>query len=80
MVDWKICIDTPQQRALDLCGGSLTKGDGYGGHPRALRRGGGYGWGDGGWGCSDGDGYGTGTGDGHSGGYGCGDGGSATKW
>ena len=29
MVDWKLYIDSPQKRALDLCGGSLTEGDGY---------------------------------------------------
>lgn len=29
MVDWKICIDSPQKRALDLCFGSLTEGDGF---------------------------------------------------
>ena len=30
MVDWKLYIDSPQKRALDLCFGSLTEGDGYG--------------------------------------------------
>jgi hypothetical protein len=28
MVDWKLYIDSPQKRALDLCGGSFDKGDG----------------------------------------------------
>ena len=50
-MSWKLYIDSPQQRALDLCGGSLTEGGG-------LR--GGYGWG----GTGDGWGYGNGRGDG----------------
>ena len=28
MVDWKLYIDSPQKRALDLCCGSFDKGDG----------------------------------------------------
>ena len=70
MVDWKICIDSPQKRALDLCGGSLTGGDGYG-------DGGGYSYGDG-----SGLGYDAGRGDGHGDGHGWanGDGWSPTVW
>jgi len=30
MVDWKLYIDSPQERALYFCLGSLTKGDGTG--------------------------------------------------
>ena len=30
MVDWKLYIDSPQKRVLDLCGGSLDDGGGYG--------------------------------------------------
>ena len=30
MVDWKIYIDSPQQRALKACKGSLIDGDGRG--------------------------------------------------
>ena len=30
MVDWKFYIDSPQKRALDLCGGNFEDGDGYG--------------------------------------------------
>lgn len=28
MTSWKICIDSHQQRALDLCCGSFDRGDG----------------------------------------------------
>ena len=94
MVDWKICIDSPQQRALKLCGGSLTESDGNGygsgygysaagagGHPRVVERAGG---GDGDsfdYGNCFGNGYGSGYGysDGAGGGRG-GGGGSSTKW
>jgi hypothetical protein len=54
MVDWKFYIDSPQQRALDLCEGSLTEGDGWGygwtgsATPGTMMgRGDGYGWGNG---------------------------------
>ena len=30
MVDWKLYIDSPQERALKLCYGSLTEGNGNG--------------------------------------------------
>ena len=30
MVDWKLYIDSPQERALKLCHGSLTERDGVG--------------------------------------------------
>ena len=80
MVDWKLCIDSPQKRALDLCGGSLTEGDGiiddycdYDG------RGSGHGYinGDG-----SGLGYSAGWGDGHGDGHGWvnGDGWSPILW
>ena len=53
-----------EQAALELCGGSLTKRDGWGD---------GYGWGDGcGWGDGDGDGDGWCDGDGRGGGEGYG--------
>ena len=54
MVDWKLYIDSPQQRALKFCGGSLDRGGGVGTNVEA---GGddGYGWGRGyGWSPSDG--------------------------
>ena len=71
MVDWKFCIDSPQQRALRLCKGSLDRGGGKG-----VGR---YGYVDGG-GESDGSeqGYGNGIGGGYGFGedygygYGCG--------
>ena len=47
MVDWKLYIDSPQQRALDLCRGSLTKGSGYGGYGYSDGAGGGRGGGGG---------------------------------
>jgi len=79
MNGWRFCIVDPQDAALELCGGSMDKGDGYGG---------GYGYGDGygdlngygygdGWGdlgCGDGDGWGDGDGDGW------GDGTSPKEW
>ena len=83
MVDWKFYIDSPQQRALDLCGGSLTEGNGY----SSLAPGFAGGWGNGysyDYGAEDGDGYGFGYGAGY--GYGdrhegCRrDGGSAREW
>ena len=94
MVDWKLYIDSPQQRALDFCGGSLTEGDGgdhLGSGYGAWINGGGWGLGfgygaDNGGGDGDGyrDGYGDGWGDGGGDGYGDsdldGDGGSATEW
>ena len=76
MVNWKLYIDSPQQRALDACYGSLTKGSGWGcgrgGHGRGFRGDLGDPWGDG-WGdgysrpSANGDGdYDDGTGDGWS--------------
>ena len=50
MVDWKLYIDSHQKRALDLCGGSLDDGGG---------------WGYGGGGSRCGDGYGNGYGGGY---------------
>lgn len=29
-MNWKFCIYTPTQRALDLCNGSMNKGDCWG--------------------------------------------------
>ena len=29
-MNWKLCIDTPEQKALDLCYGSMKMGHGYG--------------------------------------------------
>ena len=79
MVDWKIYIDSPQDLALNLCGGSLTEGDGYG-----SGWGCGYSLGDGeGLGYGHGRGYGDGNGDARVGGKGSspkGNGRSATKW
>ena len=51
MVDWKIYIDSPQQRAIKLCHGSLTEGEGLGD----------------GWGSDFGAGYGDGYGYGYGG-------------
>ena len=80
MVSWKLYIDSPQQRALDFCRGSLAAGDGYGSGPlwEAAWQGAcadgdglgygyslGYGWGDGS-GKSYGRGYGTSAGNGSS--------------
>ena len=42
MVDWKFYIDSPQQRALYACRGSLTEGCGAG-DGQATGDGGGYG-------------------------------------
>ena len=80
MVNWKLYIDSPQKRALDLSGGSLTKGNGagYGVASESYDAGGngygcGYGWDDGG-----------GNGNGWLHGYGWDDGGgngeSSTEW
>ena len=49
MVDWKFYIDSPQQRALYACRGSLTEGYGYGygygaGYADGGGKGGGYGY------------------------------------
>ena len=77
MVDWKFYIDSPQQRALDLCGGSLTEGDGRGcGNcvgGGVYKLGAGYGLGDGSGGGGSRDGHGPLA---HRGG----DGVSADKW
>jgi hypothetical protein len=69
MVDWKIYIDSPLVRALDLCGGSLTEGDGDGcGSGWRLGNGRGIDYRDGGYsdGWGDGDGYSNGRGGGRS--------------
>lgn len=89
-MNWKLCIDSPQQRALKLCRGSMDKGDGYGvGYGNVN----GYGWGNGngygrasGGGYGDGYGYGTPDGGGYGSGYGLDgdrgapDGGSPAEW
>ena len=87
MVDWKLCIDSPQKRALDLYGGSLTEGSGYvnGWAGRVPRRRPADGWGDGyGYGDSagddDGEGWGDGFGDGDGYGNCYGDGWSSDEW
>jgi hypothetical protein len=54
-VNWKLLVIDPVQRALDLCGGSMDEGDGWG----HRTRGGGYGDGEG-WGYGDGEGDGEG--------------------
>ena len=71
MVDWKFYIDSPQERALHSCGGSLTEGWGWGdgdGYYNGPHDSDGYG-----------DGYGNGYGDGYSHGF-DGDGRSSKKW
>ena len=78
MVDWKIYIDSPQQRALDLCRGSLAEDDGYGtnsgwGYSYTAGDGRGNGYGD-----AVGDGYGYANGFGYGNCYG--NGRSVTKW
>ena len=67
---WKLCIDTVEKRALNLCSGSMNKGNGYGSC---------YGSG---YGSGYGDGYSIGHGDGYSYGYGDndGDGSSPQEW
>ena len=74
MVDWKLYIDSPQKRALDLCEGSLDVGNGWGD---------GADWGDR-WGDGRGSGYrdsfGISNGDGWGGPDGRRDGGSSNKW
>ena len=61
-MNWHFCIDSTEKRALDLCRGSMNKGDGFG---RGNGGGRGYGYGNG-YGCSGG--YGSGYG--YTGGYG----------
>jgi len=85
-VNWKLYVDSPEKRALDLCRGSMDEGDG---------RGSPYSWGpsDDGWGngdagysygtgCGNGYGYGLGNGNGYGWGAGFvnGDGYSSTEW
>ena len=73
-MNWHFCIDSTEKRALDLCRGSMNKGDGSS-------------WGScygSGWGSGYGDGYGWGDGDGYGWGdsYGSddGDGSSPQEW
>jgi hypothetical protein len=75
-MSWKLYIDSPQQKALDLCGGSLTEGGGYvnGGVGDGM----GYGNGSGGGVDNDCDGNGNGCGRGYGGA--AGDGWSEDKW
>jgi len=64
-MNWKLYVDGPECRALDLCRGSMDEGNGSG-------YGAGYGNGDGmprlgsGWGYGNGYGRGDGIGDGNS--------------
>ena len=30
-MNWRFCVDTREQRALDLCSGSMNVGNGFGG-------------------------------------------------
>jgi hypothetical protein len=80
---WHHCIDSAQKLALELCHGSMNKGDGYGSFGwRGYGKGDGYGCG---YGLRDGDGV-AGTdddsGDGDGDGYadGVGDGWSCDEW
>jgi len=77
MNEWRFCVVDPQDAVLELCGGSMDKGNGYGGGLRGdgVSNGCGYGYG-------DGDGYGNDYGDGYGNdyGYGWGDGGSPAEW
>ena len=67
-MNWKLCIDSLQQRALALCHGSMDEGNGSG-----------NGYGDGyGYGTPDGGGYGSGYG--LDGDRGAPDGGSPAEW
>lgn len=63
-MNWKLCIDSLQQRALKLCRGSMDEGDGFG-------YGSGYG---------DVNGNGWGDGNRYGNGWGNGDGTSASEW
>ena len=88
MVDWKICIDSPQKRVIDFCKGSITGGDGYGDGDGENK----YGWVDGsGRGCGYGSDEGSsldfgyrgsirGDGEGCGYGYSNGRGWSSNKW
>ena len=69
MVDWKIYIDSPLTKSLEVCGGSLTEGDGYGDSDGID--GAGYGYSGDGWGFGYSDGGGVAD---------RGDGWSSTKW
>jgi hypothetical protein len=73
-MNWKLYIDSPEKRALDLCVGSMEEGNGYG-YGRVNGRGDGYGRGNG---RGDGDGYDYGRGCGY--GDGRGGGSSASEW
>ena len=75
-MSWHFCVDSTEKRALDLCGGSLTEGGGFG---HIVARG--YG-GPNGDGNVDSFGYANRRGDGHGCGYATanGNGRSATKW
>jgi hypothetical protein len=73
-MNWKLCIDTPEQKALDLCYGSMKMGPGYGD---------GSGYGDGygdGFGSGDVGGDGDGDGDYYGGLHGNGGGFSPEVW
>jgi hypothetical protein len=57
--NWKLYIDSREKSALDLCRGSMDKGDG-GGHTNGDGDGYGYGYGNN---CGSGYGFGYGNGD-----------------
>ena len=68
-MNWRICIDSPQKRALDLCSGTMNKGRGSGydwnyGSGSGVRPARGFGDGVGS-GTGFGDGVGSGSGYGH---------------
>ena len=84
MNGWRFCVTDPQDAALELCGGSMDKGDGWGlrGDGYGDGRGNGNGFGNG---FRDGDGYGKGMGygalrKGDGGNYLGGDGTSPEEW
>ena len=83
MVDWKLYIDSPQKRALELCSGSMDEGNGWGYVGVDVVKGDGTGYGDG-YGNFYGGGRGAGCSDRSNDGIGHGwfngDGGGATKW
>jgi hypothetical protein len=63
-MNWRICIDSPQKRALDLCSGTMNKGRGSGydwnyGSGSGVRPARGFGDGVGSGGFGDGEGSGS---------------------
>jgi hypothetical protein len=79
-MNWRFYIDGPERRALEHCGGSMDKGDGYGfgrsyGNVIGEGDGDGYSWGYGRFGGCGGGGWGNWDGDEFDG-----DGVSASEW